>query len=170
MALKRKSPKESISKNQLFGMVTLFCALGVYITRAISLDYNGLQAGLAVPIEGQYFIWANTMHVLCALFVIGVIMLSVSQEFRYFPIIGASRKKAMTDKQWALRNKVFERSYFLMVLGVLLTVWLVNDWHNFILIKEGDMFTNGDRIYPLWTTLLLLLGLPSIVASSHKDA
>lgn len=170
MAIKNKSQKEPVAKNRLFGMGVLFCGLAVFVTRGISLNYNGIKQDLSVPIEGPYFEWANTMHVFFTLFVVGLIILGAKQHFRFFPIIGTRRKKEMSEKQWALRNKVFERSYFLLVLAIVLTVLMVSDWHNFILIKEGDAFTNGDRIYPLWTTFLLFVGLPSIVASGHQDS
>lgn len=86
------------------------------------------------------------------------LILMTRQKFVYWPFWSASDKKHADERERAVRNRVFEKSYRTNILLMLLGIWLAQ-------IPAQRMH---HELYQ--TAILCLLGLPSIIASWQKDA
>jgi len=86
------------------------------------------------------------------------LLLMNRQKFVYWPFWSASDKKHADEREKAVRNRVFEKSYRINILLVLVALWLV----------KIDSQRMHHELYQV--AILCLLGLPSIIASWQKDS
>ncbi|HSX04932.1 MAG TPA: hypothetical protein VLF69_00465 [Candidatus Saccharimonadales bacterium] len=80
------------------------------------------------------------------------------QRFVYWPFWNASDKKHADEREKMVRNRVFEKSYRINILLVLVALWLAK-------IPSQRMH---HELYQV--AILCLLGLPTIIASWQKDS
>lgn len=87
-----------------------------------------------------------------------VLLLVNSQKFIYWPFWGADDRRNSDERQRSVRNRVFEKSYRLIIL--------------ILIIDRGLNHTPSQRLHDelFQAMVLCIFGIPAIVAAWQKDS
>lgn len=136
---------------KLLAATTVVAVAGSYMATSIS-DHITISSG------HSYFFWQNVGTAMTFIAAATGLLLVNYQKYVYFPFWNKHDKKSADERQKYVRQRVFEKAYSLNLIASLVVVFL---WSN-----------ASDRMHQVlvFGLLILLLGLPAVIAAWQKDS
>jgi len=149
---KRATKPASPQISKVIGISAAMCIVLSLVSTYVSTRLSVLTAGT------HKFVYENVGVGLLFAAYTGTLILMSRQNFIYWPFWNTKDKKHADEREKAVRYRVFENSYRLNILLVIVGLWLAR-------ISSQRMH---HELYQ--TAILCFLGLPSIIASWQKDS
>lgn len=153
--------------NQLLSALTLVLTAAVFLFRSIAVTMLvSVGNGKFYP-TGNYFVFDNLMHTSFILLALFLLILISRQNYIYLPYIGKQRQASLDERQVDVRRRVIEKSYRFIFLGFVFTTWsgIYADF-----TAKPIPASPGDLQFLVMTIILIIFGLPSLLAAFDKKA
>lgn len=141
-----------------FGVIACSVIGYVLADKAIPANFQGQLAEINFVLEG----WSTVFIIAAA--VCAWILRHLQRGIYWFFWLQTTKIEP-DERQRAVRQRVFERAYGIMLAGIVL-----------IMLAMGDLLSNSNEVYEglalrlMWIVIIVFISLPSILAAWQKDS